>query len=97
MATHEFGWTRAGVIGHLIDASAVIAAQIGQTVVPIDLASFAQEAVEALALEGVRLVETRAVIQAGAIGALVDIEIAMTARPAGFANAPVITDEVGAR
>lgn len=50
-----------------------------------------------MALEGVRLVETRAVIQAGAIGALVDIEIAMTARPAGFANAPVITDEVGAR
>jgi hypothetical protein len=41
MAAHELGRTDASVIGHLIDARAVIATQVGQTVVPIHLATFA--------------------------------------------------------
>lgn len=40
MATHKFRRADAGVIGDLIDARAVIPAQVGQTVVAVDLAPF---------------------------------------------------------
>ncbi len=40
VAAHEIVRTDASVIGHLIDARAIIAAQVGQTVVPIHFATF---------------------------------------------------------
>lgn len=55
------------------------------------------ESVKALALEGIQLVETRAVVKARRVGAFVDVDITMTAGPSRLADASVIADQIGAR
>lgn len=40
MASHEFRRANARVIGHLIDTRAVILADVGQTIIPVDFAPF---------------------------------------------------------
>ena len=41
MAAHEFRRAKTSVIGHLIDARAVIPAQVGQAIIPVHLTAFA--------------------------------------------------------
>lgn len=47
-------------------------------------------------MEGVQLVETRAVVETRTVGAFVDVDIAMTAGPSRFAHASIIANQVGA-
>jgi hypothetical protein len=55
-----------------------------------------QKSVWTLALEGVQLIEARAVVETRTVGAFVDIHVAMTASPSGLANASIIAHQVRA-
>jgi len=94
VSTHKFRQAVTRVVGHAVDACAVVLAQVGLAVVPIDFTALAFKAVRTVANKSVQFVGTVGIVLARVRRAFVNVNVAVAAGPSGLTIAPIIADQV---
>lgn len=85
-----------GETGHAVHAGALVQAGAGSTLIDVHLAQVTSEALAALAVEAVELVDARASVVTGAGQAVVSVQVTVLAHPPGLTVTAVPVDVVSA-